>query len=442
MGVRQGLVNLAFVLPWLVAMPTVAFAQADAARPAAAAAPSSSSSGSQSPSAATGKASSSSSSAPANLCPPPTPDAESPKRLRVLAEPFAGKKFKIRLDKGGPSVGLPAPANEKPPAKNECFFVLAENQTDVVAELSFQRAQKNAKGVLVWAFTPIRRSESGKTTLNLNAVKAADVGKPGVVDGGASSDVLPGENPLILPAFVLIQNAQHQAANVRSGVALNIPVSGYGTSVELFVPRIKQMAWTNMFGLRVNFAKWSAAKFSFKKPVSNEIQDAEASGSNLQLDVHLRYPFSFKYFPRLGLFVSPLSNQTEILKVAAGSLSPQNTQTLTRSGLLVGAEAEVQPARHFFLTGRVTMSFKEAVTVKDESEPGEKISGTGTATRLHLTGIAGVRLPLLSSGRLVFEGMVGNSYRSDKYSEDVAYTGQEQQKDVATFFQLGLGYIL
>ncbi len=162
----------------------------------------------------------------------------------------------------------------------------------------------------------------------------------------------------------------------------------------------------------------------------------------MQIDVALRYPLSFRYLPRIGLFVSPVSKHTEILKVSAGATSPANTQTVTRSGLLVGAETEIQPAENFFLGGRVTMSFKETVTVKDESEPGDKLSGTGTATRLHLTGIAGVRLPLLASKRFVFEGCVGNNLRTDKYSEDVAYAGQSQQKDIVTFFQAGFGYIL
>ena len=61
---------------------------------------------------------------------------------------------------------------------------------------------------------------------------------------------------------------------------------------------------------------------------------------------------------------------------------------------------------------------------------------------MHLSGIAGVRLPLTESRRFVFEGLVGNTYRSDKYSPEVANIGQEQQKDVITFFQAGLGYIL
>ncbi|MEY3904032.1 MAG: hypothetical protein RL189_3338, partial [Pseudomonadota bacterium] len=178
------------------------------------------------------------------------------------------------------------------------------------------------------------------------------------------------------------------------------------------------------------------------KPVSNEVQDASATGTNLELDLVFRYPMNFKIFPRVGVFISPFSKQTEILKVLAGSSSPQNTQTLTRSGLLVGAEAELQPASNFFLGGRVLMSFKETVTVSDETEPGEKLSGTGSATRLHLTGVAGVRLPLTESRRFVFEGLVGNTYRTDKYSEEISYAGQGQQSDVVTYMQAGFGFIL
>jgi hypothetical protein len=32
--------------------------------------------------------------------------------------------------------------------------------------------------------------------------------------------------------------------------------------------------------------------------------------------------------------------------------------------------------------------------------------------------------------------------RSDKYSDTIAYSGQQQQKDIVTFFQAGFGYIL
>jgi len=376
-------------------------------------------------------------------CPAPTPDAENATRLRALADapPATVKKFKVRLDKGGNSIGLPAPANESAPAATECFFVLAENQKDVVAEIAFQKLQKNAKGVSVWVFAPVRRSAAGKSTVNLSIVRAEDVLSQNATDG-AAGDLLPAENPLILPAFLLIQNASHQGANIRSGVGLNIPVSGFGASVEAFVPKLKSGAWTNMIGIRVQIANWSAEKFSFKKPESNEIQDASATGSNMQIDLALRYPLSFKYLPRIGLFVSPVSQHTEILKVSAGTTSPANTQTVTRSGLLMGAETEIQPAENFYLSGRMTLSLKETVTVKDESEPGDKLSGTGTATRLHLTGLAGVRLPLNASKRFVFEGCVGNTLRSDKFSEDVAYSGQQQQTDIVTFFQAGFGYIL
>ena len=378
----------------------------------------------------------------AGACPAPVSGDENPSRLRVLAQAPAPtvKKFKIKLDKGGKSIGVPVAATEKEPSKNECFFVLADNQTDVVAELTFLKTQKNKKGVAIWLFAPVRRSESGKKTLNLNIVAASQIGAGDTV--ASSGDLLPAENALILPSFVYIQNASHQAANVRSGVSLNIPVSGFGASIETFVPRLKSGAWTNMFGFRTIIASWSAAKFSFKRPVSNEVQDATATGSSLQIDVLLRYPLNFKVLPRAGLFVSPISKQTEILKVNAGSSSPENTQTVIRSGLLVGAEVEVQPADNFFLGGRLTTSFSEKVEVKDESGTGDNLSGTGTATRLHLTGSAGVRIPLISSKRLVFEGLVGNTMRSDKYSDTIAYTGQEQQKDVVTFFQAGLGYIL
>lgn len=439
MGVRQGLVSLIWVSLLSGGWTTVAFAQqkeqpkekTSGSTPATPATTST-------PAAASGASTSGSS----NSCPPPTPDAENPSRLRTLTSPAGGKKFKIKADKGGNNIGLPAPANETAPNKNECYFVLAENQQDVVAEISFQKVQKNAKGVSVWVFAPVRRSAAAKSTLNLNAVRAADIGQVATSESGTPGDLLPGENPLILPSLVLIQNAQHQAANVRSGVALNIPVSGMGTSIEAFVPKLKAGIWTNMFGLRFSMLKWSAEKFAFKKPIANEVQDATATGSNLQVDLVFRYPLSLGILPRLGFFVSPVASQTEILKVSEGSVSPQNTQTLTRSGLLLGVEAELQPANNFFLLGRVTFSSKEAVTVNDESEPGDKLSGTGSVARLHLLGAAGVRLPLTSNKRFVFEGMVSNVYRSDKYSDEISYTGQGQQKDILTFFQAGLGYIL
>jgi hypothetical protein len=354
--------------------------------------------------------------------------------------PADAKKFKIKVDKGGQNIGLPAPKGETPPAQGECFFVLAANQKDVVAEITFQRVTKNAKGVSIWVFAPARRSEAGKILLNFSAVRAASL--KAEIQATSSGELLPGENPLVLPAFVLIQNAQHQAANVRTGLALNIPVSGFGVVVESYVPRLAMGTWTNMMGLRVSYASWTAEKIVFRKPSANDNQEATATGNSLQLDVMFRYPLNNKWVPRLGVFVSPLANQTEILKADASATSPQNTQTLTRSGLSVGAEAELQPSTNFFLQGRLSMSFKETVKVKDETAGGDNLSGTGSATRMHLTGIAGVRLPLTSSRRFVFEGLVGNTIRTDKYSEEIANVGQEIQKDIMTFFQAGFGYIL
>ena len=381
-----------------------------------------------------------SSAAKKSTCPAPTASEEGPSKLRIVKVPQTAKKFKIKLDKGGANIGLPAPSGEQPPAAGECFFVLAANQQDVVAEISFQKITKNNKGVSVWVFAPVRRSEAGKSTLNLNAIQASALGSSETSE--VSADLLPGENPVVLPSFLLIQNAQHQAANVRTGLALDIPVSGFGAVVESYVPRLAMGTWTNMLGLRINFASWSAGKFVFRKPSANDNQEATATGSSLQLDIMFRYPFANKWIPRLGISVSPVSTQTEILKAEASTTSPQNTQTLVRSGLVVGAEAEVQPSNHFFLQGRVSLSFKETVTVKDETASGENLTGNGTATRMHLSGIAGVRLPLTESRRFVFEGLVGNTYRSDKYSPEVANIGQEQQKDVITFFQAGFGYIL
>ncbi|MFZ9521280.1 MAG: hypothetical protein ACO3A4_12465 [Silvanigrellaceae bacterium] len=438
MGIRQRLVGLILVAPSFFIGTTDVFAQSkDEAKPAA----------KDSKEAKDDKAKSAAKSAPAatqNNCPAPTTEVENSTRLRELASPFTGKKFKIKLDKGGNNIGLPAPANETAPNSGECFYALAENQKDVVAEIVFQKVQKNNKGVTVWVFSPARRSEAGKSTLNMNAIKASDAGTGGISGSAAAVDgeVIVGENALALPAFVLIQNAQHQTANVRSGVPLNIPVSGYGIQLEAFVPKLKLGTWINGLGLRVNYSSWTADKLSFKKPVSNEVQDATATGSGMQIDVVFRYPVGLKFLSRAGVFISPVASQTEILQVAAGASSPKNTQTLTRSGLLLGADAEMLPANNFFLSGRITMSLKETVTIKDESDPGEKLSGSGTATRLHLTGMAGVRLPLTSSNRFMFEGLVGNTYRTDKYSEDVAYSGQGQQKDIMTYFLAGFGYIL
>jgi|GEM_PF-671731 len=373
-------------------------------------------------------------------CPAPTPADEDPAKLRVVNVAPEVKKYKIRVDKSGQNVGLPAPKSETPPAQGECFFVLGADQKAVVAEIIFQRVTKNAKGVSIWVFSPARRSAAGKILVNFSAIKAASLKTE--TAAAVSTELLPGENPLVLPAFVLIQNAQHQAANVRTGLALNVPVSGFGVVVESYVPRLAMGVWTNMIGLRVNYASWSAEKIVFRKPSANDNQEATATGNSLQLDLMFRYPLSNKWLPRLGVFVSPLANQTEILKAEASATSPQNTQTLTRSGLAVGAEAELQPSSNFFLQGRLTMSFKESVTVKDETSGGDNLSGSGSASRMHLTGIAGVRLPLTSSRRFVFEGLVGNTFRTDKYSEEIANIGQEQQKDIVTFFQAGFGYIL
>lgn len=445
MGVRQGLASLRFLLVLSALWTAHAFAQAKSSAPAQQPAASTPAASGPASAAASGSAESDANKAPANPCPAAAPEMENPTRLRTLPAAPVAKKYKVRLDKGGKTIGLPAPANETPPAKGECYYVLAANQIEVVAEMTFQKVQKNKKGIAVWVFTPARRSEAGKTTLNLNAVRVSELPAAtpdGSAAGAGSMELLPAENAFILPMFIVLQNAQHQAANVRSGLALNIPVSGFGAAIETFVPKMKTGTWTNMIGLRFNYASWKAEKFSFKKPVSNEVQDASATGTNLELDLVFRYPMNFKIFPRVGVFISPFSKQTEILKVLAGSSSPQNTQTLTRSGLLVGAEAELQPASNFFLGGRVLMSFKETVTVSDETEPGEKLSGTGSATRLHLTGVAGVRLPLTESRRFVFEGLVGNTYRTDKYSEEISYAGQGQQSDVVTYMQAGFGFIL
>lgn len=282
-----------------------------------------------------------SSAAKKSTCPAPTASEEGPSKLRFVKVPQTAKKFKIKLDKGGANIGLPAPRGEQPPAAGECFFVLAANQQDVVAEISFQKITKNNKGVSVWVFAPVRRSEAGKSTLNLNAIQASALGSSETSE--VSTDLLPGENPVVLPSFLLIQNAQHQAANVRTGLALDIPVSGFGAVVESYVPRLAMGTWTNMLGLRINFASWSAGKFVFRKPSANDNQEATATGSSLQLDIMFRYPFANKWIPRLGISVSPVSTQTEILKAEASATSPQNTQTLVRSGLVVGTEAEVQP---------------------------------------------------------------------------------------------------
>ena len=100
------------------------------------------------------------------------------------------------------------------------------------------------------------------------------------------------------------------------------------------------------------------------------------------------------------------------------------------------------PSENFFLSGRWSASFGAPVTVKDETSPGETVSGKGTVTQMHLTGVAGVRIPLTSSHGLHFEGLVGNQYRVDTYSSQIADASQAVQRDIVTFFQLGLGYFL
>jgi hypothetical protein len=198
----------------------------------------------------------------------------------------------------------------------------------------------------------------------------------------------------------------------------------------------------NMFGFRMQYASWTAEKFIFRKPVADENQNATASGNSSEVDIVLRYPMSSRWLTRLGFFVSPFAKQTEILKAEATARSPQNTQTLERSGLVFGGEAEMLPSENFFLSGRWSASFGAAVKVKDETSPGESVTGKGTVNQIHLTGMAGVRIPLTSSRGLHFEGLVGNRYRMDTYSSQIADASQAAQRDIVTFFQFGFGSFL
>jgi len=92
--------------------------------------------------------------------------------------------------------------------------------------------------------------------------------------------------------------------------------------------------------------------------------------------------------------------------------------------------------------GKVTVSTKEAVTATDATPSVETLTSTGTVARLHLTGIAGIRMPLLNSNSFFFEGLARSTLRTDKFSSDVALLGQENQSDVTTHFHAGIGYKL
>jgi hypothetical protein len=289
----------------------------------------------------------------------------------------------------------------------------------------------------------VRRAKSIKSIVNLSAVSVEALGVTGTSSPTESSDVaLAGENPLFFPAFILIQNAQHQAANYRTGNSLNAPVSGFGTQVESFAPKSADKVWMNMFGLRVSYESWESDTLTFQKTKAGESQEALATGNGLHIEVVLRYPLKNRWLTRIGGFVGQ-SSQTEILAAKASAIGPENTQTVARKGLVFGGEIELQPlAPGFFVQGKISVSTKESVTATDETPSTETLSSEGTVARLHLIGIAGIRMPLISSKNFFFEGLVRSTLRTDKFSPEVALLGQENQSDVTTHFHAGVGYKL
>jgi hypothetical protein len=376
-------------------------------------------------------------------CPEPVAAEESDTKLRSLEAPNEQvKKYKIKKE-SGKRILVPVAKDAVAPKSGECFFVLADGKSDVVAEVAFQKVQKSKKGVVVWVFSPLRRAKSIKSIVNFSAISVQGLSVTGASNAGVTSGTaLAGENPLFFPAFILIQNAQHQAANYRTGNSLNAPVSGFGTQVEGFAPMSPEKIWMNMFGLRVSYESWKSDTLTFQKTKAGESQEALATGNGLQIDVVVRYPLQNRWLTRVGAFVGQ-ANQTEILAAKASAIGPENTQTVERKGLVFGGEVELQPlAPGFFVQGKVTVSTKEAVTATDATPSAETLTSTGTAARLHLTGIAGIRMPLFNSTNFFFEGLVRSTLRSDKFSGDVALLGQENQSDVTTHFHAGVGYKL
>lgn len=381
--------------------------------------------------------------APQNSCPAAVSAEETDTKLRTIEIPEnVNKKLKIRKE-SGKRILVPVPKAAVAPNQGECFFAVAEGKNDVVAELVFQKAQKSKKGVVVWIFSQQRKAKSAKRLVNFLAIPVQALGDAALASS-TSTDVsnLAGENPLFYPSFVLIQNAQHQAANYRTGNSLNAPVSGFGAQVEGFVPKSPGKTWTNMFGLRVSYESWKSDKLTFQKSKAGESQEALATGNSLQIDVVLRYPLQNRWLTRIGAFVGQ-ANQSEVLAAQASAIGPENTQTVERKGIVFGGEIELQPlAPGFFVQGKVAVSTKEAVTATDATPSADTLTSSGTVARLYLTGLAGVRMPLLSSKNFFFEGLVKSTLRSDKFSTEVALLGQENQSDVTTHFQAGFGYFL
>lgn len=379
----------------------------------------------------------------ATSCPEPVPADESDTKLRALeAVSEQAKKYKIRKEIGK-RILVPVAKDAVAPKSGECFFVFADGKNDVVAEVAFQKVQKSKKGVVVWVFSPVRRAKSIKSIVNLSAISAQSLAPSSENSSGSTNGkLLQGENPLFFPAFVLIQNAQHQAANYRTGNPLNAPVTGFGAQVESFAPRSPEKLWMNMFGLRVAYESWKSDTLTFQKSKAGESQEALATGNGLQIDVVLRYPLQNRWFTRVGVFVGQAS-QTEILAAKASAIGPENTQTVERKGLVFGGEVELQPlAPGFFVQGKVTVSTKEAVSASDATPSVDTLTSEGAVARLYLTGIAGIRMPLLDSNRFFFEGLVRSTLRSDKFSGEIALLGQENQSDVTTHFHAGIGYKL
>lgn len=381
--------------------------------------------------------------APRGTCPAPDSAQESDSRLRTLdALGESVKKVKIRKVSRNRILVLVA-KDAVAPQTGECFFVLASDKNEVVAELNFQKVQKSKKGVVVWVFTAQRKAKSVTSLVKLSAVAAQSVaGSSSSSAGVVVTGLRPAENPLFFPAFIMIQNAQHQAANYRTGNALNAPVSGFGAHVESFSPPLTDKPWMNMFGLRVTYENWKSDKLTFQKSKAGESQEALATGIGLQIDLVVRYPLQNRWLTRVGFFVGQ-GSQTEVLAAQASAIGPENTQTVERKGLVFGGEVELQPlAQGFFVQGKLAMSTKEDVTATDATPSSETLTSKGTVARLYLAGIAGVRMPLLDSKKFFFEGSVRSTLRSDKFSTDVALLGQENQSDVTTHFQAGLGYKL
>lgn len=311
-------------------------------------------------------------------------------------------------------------------------YILAPGDKAVVAELVVTKIEPTRE-LAIAKIARIPPKLNLRTLLNNKVIRSSEL------ERGMMESLYIRENPL-LHLGASYSSFLVTSANLVTGASIDAIVNASGIYLETFAPQDKLIRWTNWFGARLSYSRYSGFIKTLRRVQSNSTQEASLSGSRLRTEL-LVQPWFHHWFYRFHILVGVFNRDVDSIELGESVTKQPATDFFVSSSYVdFGTEIAFQPVPRFYAGIIARFAPAHNFIVNDSSQEGEQ---GGTLTQTTLGVWAGTLLPLFTGLRLSLRAF--SEIRYDVYDEtsklgigeDAGYVDRG-----ASRFDLGLSYAL